>query len=701
MKVAANLFYRMCLFLAFAFSGMIFIFSFTILDGTQLKRETALFRFLGMLAVPLAIFGISAAVCYVYRNFGTWLQKRGMAVLLFLILIFVQILFLVFVSHPMYTTDALKTQNEAAAMLVSQDGMLDMDSPYFQRYPNNHFIVVLFYYYFLALSRIGVTGFWIPAVVWNVICVDGAVLLAYASARRLKGCKVANLFLLLCVLCPTSYVWLTFVYTNTVSLPFVMGILYLFLLLQKPEFNVRQVGVCGLLGFCIVVGYKIRPTTALPVIALALFAIMKLMWRKRPENSGEIKIQLFKTALVVFVAILMTCAVKILLDRHVQKGEEDRSLPATHWVMMGLNEESGGGFNRADLEFSDQFPTKAQKQVANLREIKRRLLDMGVFGGARQVHRKMVRVWAQGSDTCFEKAMYASDFPALYERFMGKDSTWFRIYMQGFRGATFWFICISLLALLLRKNRKEMFVYALTLLGCISFFLLWEANTKYNICFIYLCLLLMADGVQMWETARWHAQRLRAQASGYTRRRPCMQSIFLGVGCAALLCLSASTIVISDQGSRVYQTELKGRGKWSRQMLRHSSRIQQTIQMDQDAKKYRWNELKLVFEPSRAKKAKGYYRVSVRSMPDGQLRYQAKLTPDDLDENGCCFLPVEMEQETPDTYYILELKRHGKKHAMYPCLQNSAYLDMYPYGALSVDGTLTDCDLCFCLYEKE
>ena len=148
-------------------------------------------------------------------------ESRYRSILLFGVLVCFQIFFLVFISHPMAISDPARVQNEALLMVQKQHGQMNMQDLYFQRYPNNHFIVVLFYYFYKILYFMGIQKVWIPTIILNLISIDIGILFSWLIARRWKGAAMADLLLCLFIFCPTTYVWLTTVYTNTISFPFV------------------------------------------------------------------------------------------------------------------------------------------------------------------------------------------------------------------------------------------------------------------------------------------------------------------------------------------------------------------------------------------------------------------------------------------------------------------------------------------------
>ena len=79
---------------------------------------------------------------------------------------------------------------------------------------------------------------------------------------------------------------------------------------------------------------------------------------------------------------------------------------------------------------------------------------------------------------------------------MGHSNTWYLLFMQAFRVATFFFLLVSVLMQIRQRKFDISFVFSLTFLGAVLFFILWEANRKYNVCFMGVYMLLMADGIE-------------------------------------------------------------------------------------------------------------------------------------------------------------------------------------------------------------
>ena len=732
-KNTAFLCYQLCLYLALCSCVILLWRSLVQLRDTVGVWQDRMTHLCFLLMVPASVICLAVIFQTGYHGCRQWLRSRRLAVCLMAALILAQICFAVFVSRPMYTTDTLRIHNEAIAMLTDQNGWIDMSATYFQRYTNNHFIVVLFYYYYMLVSGLGITDYWTAAIVLNTVCIDLGILLAYLSVRKLRGDRTANLFLILSIICPTSYVWLTFAYTNTVSIPFTTEILYLFLIFDRRR-SVKWQIVWGIVyGLCIVTGYKIRPTTILPLIAVVLYMLYQGMTSRTPlchavsaasvttgtdrdggsagsqpeKNAGNRPLHSAVLAGIIVVTCLAAAAgTGRLLQRHVPAGYEEEEFPLTHWIMMGLNTESNGGFYDQDVIYSRSFPTKAEKTRHHMMEIRRRLAGLGPAGYGRLVIGKLDRVWADGSDTSFEKASFGAGYGPAYERVMGRDNLWFRLYCQAFRAATFLYICISIVYQIMERRRgdpsgtvsgqcqrDDLFVYVLTLLGCIAFFVLWEANPKYNICFMNICMMIMADGIRAADKG------CRSCGLRPSVRRAASAAVFSGAMAVAVTGLR-SGVVAGNNIRYVYRAEMQDKGSVGKQALQKAVTLRQTVQKGADREKVRWNTLELVFQVKEGSRAEDSYHLVLRSMPGKTVLSETDITSQDLDGRGRYRICGNMEPAPGDSYYELEIRHKGRKYSMYPRLQRSAYLDMYPYGELSIDGSVTDYDLCMELYEN-
>ena len=166
--------------------------------------------------------------------FSGWCRKlsagraRLAAALLFAGMMLVQLI-LILTAFRQYLpwADTLSVLNEAISMTSRDVPQITSAGRYFEIYGNNYFFTIFLYGYFRFFRLLGLTAYWTEALFLNMAAIDLGVFFAYATARRLAGPSRALGVLALCAVNPVVYVFLPFVYTNTVSIPFLMGIFYL------------------------------------------------------------------------------------------------------------------------------------------------------------------------------------------------------------------------------------------------------------------------------------------------------------------------------------------------------------------------------------------------------------------------------------------------------------------------------------------
>ena len=672
----------------------------------------------GMMTMAMLLMAVvvTAGVLFLGRSLEKECRHRSL--LLFGGLVCLQVFFLVFISHPMAISDPARVQNEALLMVQKQHGQMNMEDLYFQRYPNNHFIVVVFYYFYKMLYFMGIQKVWIPTILLNLISIDIGILFSWMIARSWKGMKMADLVLSLFILCPTTYVWLTTVYTNTLSFPFVMLILYLCLRLQDEQTQENShKGFWALLGAVMAVGYWIRPTTIIPIIAVALYFIVHGSRHMKQEDRTRCLTGAVLAA-GVFVCCFMGC--RGLVDRHVDRSRLTGEFPVTHWIMMGLNTDSFGAYSREDEVYTMSFETKAQKRQADIARLKERVAQLGKTGLAYQAMAKMFGVWALADDDCFHRAAYASDFPGWYRYFMGKDNTWYLLFMQAFRVVTFLFLCGSIIGQMRQKKCNQPYVFSLTFLGAVLFFVLWEANRKYNVCFMGVCLLLMADGIE--GCLQWMRQRM----PGILRRKSSRTVMAaLGICCIALTSYIQLAIVpqtASAQENVVYHCrnnpdsvamsdlKLKEKKCFQKPVL-----LEQTIRQGQVTKAGERVKIILNFQRqtesatetgfrkkgSNNTQNKKEYRIEVLSLENRRKLYTRKVGVGQFSESGKLSISIPKASKDTSGGYVIRLYHYGKAYTMIPKVSRFPELNPYPYGSLYINGRKTNHDLSMSILQKK
>lgn len=693
-----------------------------VLSGRAIRGYSTGFHNMEAVAISL-VLAVGLALFFVWLCGKLPDRGRRVSVLLFLAILGAQVFFLVMVSRPMSMGDPARVQDEALAMLRYQKGQMNPKNIYLQNYHNNHFIVILFYYFYKILDMAGITKVWIPTIILNVVCIDCGIYFTYAGLKKVKGIAAANMVLFLFLLCPTTYLWLASVYTNTISFPFIMGILYLGLDMRKDFFSGRFHIKYLILGVLTVMGCFVRPTTVISVIALVLYHIICYFQdrRKKIPNRGiqprlDIRLGSIRKSAIRVILLFLVCGITWLgcskvIARHVDAGQFTEKFPVEHWLMMGMNEKSEGGYWRPDRMFTASLQGLDAKRKGDREQLVQRLCQMGVSGVANQFSKKLTRVWAQGDDDGVGHAKFAYHYPPLYEKILGQGGTWFIFYMQAFRIAMFFLIVCGLFRQLRAGKCTPVFLYAVTLLGAVCFFLLWEAGKRYNICFNGVCLFLMAEGsyaMRQW-LGRANGFLVKAATCGSGEKKRLWSHIFQTVFLAGTVCLLAVGFYwggsyrggLARKYAMYYQcrlgTDIHSIDWWG---IKRADVLEQTIEQEQKKCRNGWNRLRIYFANRDVRGNNAEYRAELVSLEDNKVIYTRKIRPRNIGDKGYFVIRAD-GKKTSQVGYKLRLTHIGKSYNLIPMVCKFPLLDPYPYGSLSVNGKEKNWDLAMGIYEMQ
>ena len=178
------------------------------------------------------------------------------------------------------------------------------------------------------------------------------------------------------------------------------------------------------------------------------------------------------------------------IKNDVMKLDFNKKIGLTHFLMMGLNEETNGVWSGSDVSFSASFPNREFRIKNNLEECKKRLNNLKFSGTVKHLRNKILVNFNDGTfffgeEGNFYVSYYWNEF--RMNRFVtdfAYSTGKYYIYVSSIRHAVWLFILLLLLFCYSKKNNREILVIQLSLIGLVLFEILFEARSRYL--FIYV-----------------------------------------------------------------------------------------------------------------------------------------------------------------------------------------------------------------------
>lgn len=362
---------------------------------------------------------------------------------------------------------------------------------YFLRYPNNQFLLILESLWFVFLKHLKITNYLYGNIVLNLLCIDAAILSGTFLVCRKYKKKAAVLFQVMALLFPPFYSYLPFVYTDTLALPVVMGILVCYEYVEEfwESKGIRFYSAIIGIGILTWIGYVLKPTIAILFIACALHMMIARQFRRG----------LACTILIVLIFSLCTGAYYKTISRLAivdQTDYETENFPYSHWIMMGL--KGIGIYNVEDRRYTSSFVTKEEKQQANIAMIETRLHSYGIPGLLIHQYAKGVTTWHSGR---YDMEFYLAEKPlksSWLQKFFYKDQSCYFLY--SLHCTIFQLFLLSALTISIVQGYKKRsldsaVVWKLALFGLYLFLSIWETRPRYVMHFIPVLFLIAIDTI--------------------------------------------------------------------------------------------------------------------------------------------------------------------------------------------------------------
>lgn len=484
-----NHFQKIVLIFGLFLFGVIFLGSFSFIQGFSLGKENIV---LNILFVCFLLFLLIGLILYVFKKINSMSKKQlyitSIILFIFVTLVFV---FLLYNLQILPITDSYAMLDQAAHL--SQNNHLTVTSQdlygyYFGAYSNNYLMTIVFKYIFVIIHFFGIKNVYLPFYIINVICMLIGILLTWLITKKMFNIKTATKVLVFSALNPIYYGITFWVYTCTFSIPLSMLIIYLGICLYKTDNYKIEILLSILEGIVVIVGYFIRPTALIPFIAMFISAIILLIKHRNYKKYLRIMIS-------IVISIIFSYNLISQLNNKYFGSISNQNFPITHWLMMSSH---GEGLNDPkDVQYTLSFDTKEAKTKATINKTIEHYKDLGFFGTIELYGKKMITTWSDGFSRIDVRFSQAEDYNRLYSFIVGDNQGLLYAYAVAFRIVTLFFIFIEICHLLKGYIDQKYFFMVVSLIGGIVFYILWEAKGIYSAPFLLIMFMLSQNGVSL------------------------------------------------------------------------------------------------------------------------------------------------------------------------------------------------------------
>lgn len=361
---------------------------------------------------------------------------------------------------------------------------------YFARYTNNQAILIMLSLVYSLSEKIFSDMPLIVPVLLNTLGLHISFVLIYFIAGKIFKDSFTPLF---CSIISAGftvfYTYTPFFYTDSMSMPFAIGSIYLFLCASEGKMSVKKALQMTASALLLVIGFKIKGSVIILLPAYILYFI---------ATCSKLNKKAYMKAVCVLLSGLTVCFIGVGafmkgFDIADESELYEEQFPLEHWVMMGLHDR--GGFYKKDYLYTKDSGNYDQKKEADIEMIKNRLSEYGITGMAKHLAKKVSYTWGDGT---YFIGYYigSSKNPNLLKKFV-TDSTLFKFYCCVYQCMFLLMILFSFIAGAISGGKSKDVLLKIIICGVFFFFVIWETRSRYLVNFTPVFIITSVHSIKL------------------------------------------------------------------------------------------------------------------------------------------------------------------------------------------------------------
>lgn len=360
---------------------------------------------------------------------------------------------------------------------------------YFGMFHNNWGGLVLLRIVFGLANLLGITKFFFVASLLNSALSLSSMYLTGSVCGKLYGERGRIMTYLIYMISLPFYFIAPAFYTDALSMVFPVLILRLYIAAREQEKPISRLALFALMGLAAGVGYGIKATIAITLIAIILEAVL---FRDFKKYIPLIPIS-------VIMALVCSVALNGIIYRHVDRKEaENLRIPILHWVMMGTT--GSGMYKKSEYEFTKSFDDPAARKDAVAERLITRLKTYSFKDYSKLFTTKLNVDFGDGTYGLSDCLGCPHGDDNFFHSFLVKGGERYDVYKHictGVLMAIYAVITLSCVLDVIGKNSGcGLLVPRLAILGLFLFLLFWEARWRYFSNYVPLLIFLAVAGLE-------------------------------------------------------------------------------------------------------------------------------------------------------------------------------------------------------------
>ena len=360
---------------------------------------------------------------------------------------------------------------------------------YFAYFHNNWGGLILFRAVFGIARLFGVKDFFIAASLFNSALSLTTMYLTGSVCEKLVGIRGRlTASLIFSISLPFYFIAPAF-YTDALTMVFPILIFSLYLAAREQEKLIKRLLIFALMGLAAGVGYGIKATVVIMLIAVIVDAVLNQDLKK------------FVPMLPITAILMLACslAAQGIIFRHLDRREAKRlETPILHWVMMGT--VGNGTYNRNEYAFTKSFEDPAERRSAVKERLFERLKSYDIGDYAELFTRKLGINFGDGTYGLSDCLGCPHGEDNALQSFLVKDGAYHAVYKHICAGALIALYIPLIVSCVLdvkgKRTARDLFAPRLALFGLMLFLLFWEARWRYFSNYMPMIIVLAIAGLE-------------------------------------------------------------------------------------------------------------------------------------------------------------------------------------------------------------